>query len=484
MIVGRKDSPSKLSSRAIIALVFLLGFLGASRNIMAMRRLSMSFDEDESSYGSDGAPSLKAKKTTVAYAVTITKFELDGYKDSHAKHLDRAAVLHQSIKLAMQKSAKYDYHIYAFVHPEASDAKPFLERLGYRVQIRDTPFNMTAIDNFELVDSQRIGCCGEKEYLKLYSYLLLDYPVVVHLDLDTIVLRPMDDVFDFMSMTQPSATTKLSSQEAKSFARRYGMWMNKTLDRSSTHWSPEILETPEQINFMFTRDYNMVDPPLLKPFQIGVQGGFLIVRPNQRDFNRMVHIIKSGGEFKEARWGYETLKGGGYGGYYGAATIQGLASYYYDHHEKAKRSLELNRCKYNTMVDKHLFFNEQEEYNRTFCTTTEETCEDCRKTKLEEIFTSHFTECGKPEFCEDQSLDTLCGQLLHEWHKIRLSLEMEWMNRFSSLSNSPYVPKLMGSKPNTLQHKTMGHCKGHFQYIPMVFPFPTSPSDFETGVLI
>ena len=34
--------------------------------------------------------------------------------------------------------------------------------------------------------------------MKLYSYLLFDYPVVVHLDLDTLVLRPMDDLFDFM----------------------------------------------------------------------------------------------------------------------------------------------------------------------------------------------------------------------------------------------------------------------------------------------
>jgi len=58
----------------------------------------------------------------VAYAVSITQFKLSD--KGGQKLIDQAAVLHQSIKLAMQKSRQYDCHIYAFVHPEAIDAKP------------------------------------------------------------------------------------------------------------------------------------------------------------------------------------------------------------------------------------------------------------------------------------------------------------------------------------------------------------------------
>ena len=98
---------------------------------------------------------------TVAYAVTISNFSV---KTAIQKGtiLDRAAVLHQSIKLAMEKSLRYDYHLYAFVHPDAIEAKPMLERLGYRVQIRDTPFNITDIQNEDLKIAQNNGCCGEK----------------------------------------------------------------------------------------------------------------------------------------------------------------------------------------------------------------------------------------------------------------------------------------------------------------------------------
>jgi len=103
----------------------------------------------------------------------------------------------------------------------------------------------------------------------------------------------------------------------------------------------------------------MVDPPLKKVYQIGVQGGFLIVRPNRRDFDRMVNIILSGGGFSDSCWGGKL----GYGGYYGAGTIQGLASFYYDYYEKSKRSIELNRCYYNTMVDEPYHFDKTQKKN-------------------------------------------------------------------------------------------------------------------------
>lgn len=366
---------------------------------------------------------------------------------------------------------RYDYHLYAFVHPDAIDAKPILERLGYLVQVREAPINITEIANPRLIDAQSNGCCNEKEWLKLYSYLLLDYPVVVHLDLDTLVLRPMDDLFDFMTLSQDTAAPEISYDQVQSFARTSTMWMNKIVDERLTHSYKDILEEPEQINFMFTRDYNMVDPPRKKPYQIGVQGGFLVIRPNLRDFNRMVEIILSGGNFTiNHGWGGQSL---GYGGYYGAGTIQGLASYYYDYHEKGKRSIELNRCKYNTMVDDP--YDEKKDTNETLCRTLEETCEDCRESKLEDVYTTHFTVCGKPEYCVDFDpvKERLCFQLMREWHKARSSLELDWMKRFSSndtKSGLMYEPQVgTGVDVTVSASGAMGHCNGPI-YVPLLFP--------------
>ena len=121
-----------------------------------------------------------------------------------------------------------------------------------------------------------------------------------------------------------------------------------------------------------------------------VSGGFLVVRPNQRDFDRMVDIIVSGGHNYDAGdgWGGKNLA---YGGYYGAGTIQGLSSFYYDYYENATRSVELNRCVYNTMVDDRYHFDTK--HNKTLCRTTEEACQNCQETELDQIYTAHVRAC-------------------------------------------------------------------------------------------
>jgi hypothetical protein len=400
----------------------------------------------------------------VAYAVSITGFNVN----DQTTLMDRAAVLHQSIKLATQKSIKFpEYHIYAFVHPDAVECVPLLTRLGYRVQIHDTPFNVTDIPNDELKLAQENGCCGEKEYLKLYSYLLFDYPVVVHLDLDCIVLRPMDDVFSVLSDPTYDAST---------FTTESTMWGKD---------APHRIPKNKDINFLFTRDYNMIEPGRKMVHQVGVQGGFLIVRPNQRDFDRMIEIILGGGDGFTIGdgWGGSTLA---YGGYYGAGTIQGLASFYYGHHEQLNRSVELNRCYYNTMVDDP--YGEKER----ICKTSEETCQNCRFTPIKDIYTAHFTTCGKPDWCsvlEPSSKEDgiLCMDLFRAWHKTRLSLEEEWMVRFPGYDPQLHLVNASDSHHAYLLSYFQGHCQDGRGYLPMVFPetIPTySPLAFSKTLLI
>jgi hypothetical protein len=228
-----------------------------------------------------------------------------------------------------------------------------------------------------------------------------------------------------------------------------------------------------------------VTPPRRQPHQIGVQGGFLVVRPNATDFQQYIDIILSGGNFSaNAGWGGPKLK---YGGYYGAGTIQGLASYYYGHHEP-DRALELNRCYYNTMVDNPFSERKLEDGKRVLlCRTLEpdRQCQDCRKTELEDIYTSHFTAaCGKPDWCmnpaelsskdSDDEMDSdyrLCMELFREWHKVRLSLENEWRERY--LGYMPLYHNVSGSGEYSYYlNFSQGHCRGATKrsYIKMVFP--------------
>ena len=105
--------------------------------------------------------------------------------------------------------------------------------------------------------------------------------------------------------------------------------------------------------------------------------------------------------------------------------------------------------------------------------------------QLEHVYTAHFTVCGKPEWCHTLNPlnDRLCSQLMQEWHNSRLSLEMEWMKRFSlavgngddkSESSFLYVPELKGVYPTESREKhieshKMGHCVGN-KYIPLRLP--------------
>lgn len=210
-----------------------------------------------------------------------------------------------------------------------------------------------------------------------------------------------------------------------------------------------------------------VDPPRRQVHQIGVQGGFLVVRPSQSDFDNLVSIIRSGGDWVSGKgWGGAKLL---YGGYYGAATIQGLASYYYGHLQH-NRSIELNRCHYNTMVDSPYSTKK----NTTRCRTLESTCEDCRTTPLENVYTAHFTTCGKPDRCR-LSAQRLCMELFAEWHKTRRSLEDEWMIKYPDYSPEfEAINTTSMSTTDPARASKQGHCGKTLGYFPMVFPNVTA----------
>ncbi len=379
----------------------------------------------------------------IAYAISLTSC-----KESPSL-VDGAAMLAHSIHLSSvrntntetgQPPSKYDYKLYAFFHKSIIEEQQggstegegdgnnnkcvsILEKLGYEIVVVDIPVPLDEIQNDNLREKlPQNGCCGEKEFIKLWAYTLIRHPFVVHLDLDTIVLRPMDEIFDFGLFGTPltkkvaqndihmniSANGGIESEEAK---KDVIMW-NKEEQNSITNWS--------KINAFFTRDYNMRKAGL-RP--VGVQGGFLIIRPSQRIFEEFQSIIREGNFHSTKGWG-----GLGYQ-FYGAMTFQGIIPYFYDIIQP-NTSLELNRCVYNTMADNP---RDQRTVNNVVsgkCRDGRTDCEDCREREIEDIRTAHFTLCQKPWNCLPHKSDLLqqrlCRKLFAEWYKVRADLELSW----------------------------------------------------------
>mmetsp|Transcript_12236 Transcript_12236/g.18765 ORF Transcript_12236/g.18765 Transcript_12236/m.18765 type:complete len:466 (-) Transcript_12236:29-1426(-) len=388
----------------------------------------------------------EASAPVIGYAVSMTQCDPTKYS------YDQAAVLFYSIHRNSIRNpssgSKYDYKLYAFVHPDASDCAEGLERIGYEVSIRKSPVDKNEIKGNlkEYVD--QASCCQEKEFLKLYSYTLVEHDVVVHLDLDCLLFQPLDDLYDSM-VTESKARSQLPLQ-----------WGNGTKN------------LPTDIEAFFTRDYNLVDPPRRQPHEIGVQGGFIVVKPNIDIFNQYKEIIIEGHYTVVEGWGGPALK---YGGYYGAAQIQGLMSYFFGHIRPGK-AVELNRCYYNFMGD-------APKSDEGECRTLEKECQDCRKIAFTEIKSIHFTICTKPWWCLASEYHNrqiasalggkkpfeLCLASLSEWFRFRFLLEKAWSQ------NSPDYKLNERSRLDELNNhteypRTFGYCERPFQYRPMTLP--------------
>ncbi len=256
-------------------------------------------------------------KATIGYAITVSGCPKNNGSrgDFGAGIIDGAAVLKHSIHLnsiradttattgatsgSSSRRSKYDYQMYALVHPTAEHcARSQLQPLGYSILIRDTPIPLKDIKGDYL--RERVpnnGCCGDKEFVKLHAYTLIEHPVVVHLDLDTLVMRPMDDIFDLMI----DGTTTGADNNNKN-EKKIDVAFNDPIDTTSTQ---------QHINAFFTRDYNMANHGMK---HVGVQGGFLVLRPDRKVYEEFQEIIRLGDFRKNGGWG-----GMGFGPFYGVS---------------------------------------------------------------------------------------------------------------------------------------------------------------------
>jgi lipopolysaccharide biosynthesis glycosyltransferase len=372
------------------------------------------------------------REPKIAYAISVTSC-----LPNSTSVLDGAAVLGHSIHLAsarVNNNSRYDYALYAFVHVDAKSCAPILTQLGYTVLLKEgPPFRVEDIQNEQLQRQIELkGCCGSKEFLKLYAYSLVEHPIVVHFDTDVVVLQPLDQLFD----------TILGDEYSKKQLPSEHVMGNNTLDKTRI------------ADFYFTRDYLQGSQYTNDPQQYGVQGGFFAVLPNTTMLKELSQRLLTE-QFTTTRgWSKK-----GHHGYWGATQIQGFLSYVYGEYYP-DRAIELNRCLYNSMI------NDDPYHSKTgHCRTRQAICQDCRETPMDQIHTIHLTTCRKPWECPflraPQPL--LCREAHKAWFEIRRSLEKSWNQE----------PPQNGWK----REWTLGYCKKVTArvryYVPLVLPNAT-----------
>ena len=184
---------------------------------------------------------------TIGYFISITSCE-------DPRLIDGAAVLKHSIHLASihgntNLGGRYDYRAHAIYSPAAKDCTAALAALGYHLVERPVPILTQDIrGDFLRSRIESNGCCGSKELLKLEAYTFTQYPIVVHMDVDAIILKPLDPLFDAMIGNRNNNNGYANSNKKNG---------NNTLPNIERMTWPKM-PVPDVINAFFTRDCTLL----------------------------------------------------------------------------------------------------------------------------------------------------------------------------------------------------------------------------------
>jgi hypothetical protein len=209
------------------------------------------------------------------------------------------------------------------------------------------------------------------------------------------------------------------------------------------------------------------------------QAGYLVARRDPSAMDEMIDIIRNGvytqGYSNESGWGNK-----GYGGWMGARAMQGLVAYYYDH-IRTGSAVNINGCRHNHMGADIMYrrdpFFRGDIPGVGGCRSMKETCEDCMLTDMENIYSAHYTVCGKPWVCTTEGVSYMaktrksyrgknyvintdavnvdhCMLLIEKWHAFRKEFE----DQLYSITKDESIKGLSaGNYKSDLFH---GHCGG------------------------
>lgn len=375
------------------------------------------------------------KVTTIAYAITVTRC------DNLLSHmLPGAAVLAELVHNNSVHS-KYNYKLYAFlgVTDVTETCESLLGRLGYTTLRKSVPINMSAVAIAHpkyIKDMNLNGCCGASEFLKLWSYTLTEHKAVIHVDLDVLILKPLDDMLDVLLLPP--------DQRQEQYDRLHVL-RDKALFSNST------------MQALITRDYSQV--PHQKTFKqfrlIPVQGGFFVVKPSMTAFRELCDIVQS--VQPRTYTGMGAWDNKMFSAFWGMPQIQGLLAYYYSYRVPGD-ALELHHCYYNTILG--------EPKLNGVCATGMDTCDDCRKTPIADVVLAHPVYCHKPWQCirwHNQRFPRTapCRHYMSLWTSTRRKLEERWAEKLQ-WEMSPQDGDMLPEVYN-------GYCFMNHSFVPMGF---------------
>ena len=203
---------------------------------------------------------------------------------------------------------------HALVHPtavncpiEGSSGKTYdrvklLQSENYMVEILGHPVteNDLAINN-EYIKDNIDNDVGIRDSTKLQAWTMDLHPVVVFMDYDSILQKPMDEEIDFL----------LADDKLK------GLYI--------------------------------LSPPDKNTGKAGVDTGFLIIKPSKKEFDRIVHLYKTVQFNPQTGW-----NGFGFHKYRGDIGISGFLNWYF-HNDPGY--VELDRCIYAHNADEECLNN-------------------------------------------------------------------------------------------------------------------------------
>jgi len=167
------------------------------------------------------------------------------------------------------------------------------------------------------------------------------------------------------------------------------------------------------------------------------------VRPSVAEFEELRHLILEG-NFSRGWYDGDAQ----YMGFYGAAMIQGLLGFYYSHIHP-NYAIELNPCRYNNMAA-----DPWDKKEARCKTPSDKQCTDCRHINASEVYSHHFTLCGKPWWCKRYPLNqntSLCHRMFEAWFETRYHLET---NVLAKRLSTPLEQLLERDR------HSYGYCKG------------------------
>ena len=346
---------------------------------------------------------------------------------------DAAAILQYSIaKIHARGGSRYDYQLYALLHPSAArcvdstngditDRHSILTDLGYRVLIRSEPvplqdFGSSNTDQ-QMVegykrDVEHATGGGYRDFVRLHSFAMTWHNIVVMVDLHTMFLQPIEDLYDALLGASNGNTIELPRLDA--------------------------LRVRPKTQLLYTRDYNTVTP---YNFNTGYETSLLVLEPNQSVFDDLASLLLAGQYDAVSGWGQV----GSFVGYPKAKLSSGLLPYYFEHvrGNEHNAAVELSGCVYANKNDEpHVRMVDKSEV----CRDGTSNCVDCRARAFEDIRVAIMTVCRSPWTCffHQQKREEIkhCRWFHSTWFAFRKELEEQKRDMFPKVDNSgSYFPK-------------------------------------------